>query len=573
MQSWITWAAGGTLTFGCLWAYTYASRRTRERARRARLRGAWGEAVERGGVLPNRPLREQADAGQHEDERLDEQTWSDLLLPEVVERIDRTLTAVGSQTLWRWIRRPSRSPTSLEQRSALIVELGRDRRLREQVQEVLLDFGAARGQHLVRLLWGHIEDPELPLPLLRAMPWLLLGSMVAGFMLGSLGVLALGLTIFVANIVIHNRATHSIAPMLLAMEDVGRLVRATGRLARLPAVADSEAMRPWLEELEVARAGTEPLIRKTAKLELRDPFDLAEYAKTILLYEVIRFYRAAALLRRTQGRLQRLFDVLGAMDGAQSVASLHTGESVSVPSFEAPAAAGVPPRIEAEDLRHPLIDGAVGNSLQLPTSSVLVSGSNMSGKTTFLRTVAVNAVLAQSVLTVFARRYRGTPVRVSSCINISDDLLGGRSYFRAELDTILALVRRAADGGGLLVLDEIFRGTNPLERTAAATAVLDHLAANNMVLAATHDLEIGDRVGDAFCEAHFCEIASEEDDELDFDYRLRPGRIERPNAIALLGRAGFPELVVQRAMELVRTHERPVDEALGTTVDSVTPAP
>lgn len=556
MEPWIAWGGGGALVFGGLMLYSHLTRRAQERVRKQQLLAAWGQAVERGGPEPNRSLRDQQDRDDALEGRIDAQTWADLLLGPVVERLDRTITAVGSQTLFHWVRRPLQSPAALERREAMIAALAEDPALREQIQVPLLDFGLGRGQHLARLLWGRIEDPELPLWVLRLLPPALIGSIAAGFRYSSLPLLGLALAVLIANVFIHYRATSSIAPMLPAMGDVGRLVRTAQRLARAPAVAEHPGMRPLFEELEAALPGTAPLIRRTAAQELRDPLDISEYLKIVLLLEVIRFYRAAAMLRENQPRLRRLFDAVGAIDVAQGVAGLRRSDHTCVPLFDVPSDPEAPPRIEAEDLRHPLLDHAVGNDLALATTSLLVSGSNMSGKTTFLRTVAINAVLAQSLRVVFGARYRGTLVRVATCINIADDLLGGRSYFRAELDAILRIVQQGERGGMLVVLDEIFRGTNPLERTAAATAVLDHLARNNLVLAATHDLEIGDQVGPAFGEAHLCEVARDEDDELDFDYRLRPGRIERPNAIALLGRSGYPEALVQRAVALVEARGR-----------------
>ncbi|MCY1057698.1 hypothetical protein [Nannocystis sp. SCPEA4] len=527
------------------------TRRARDRIRREQLRHGWGRPFEREGVDPARPLRESMDAAEHE--RLDDQTWRDLLLDQVVSRLDRTITAAGSQALYRWARRPLLDADALRRRHAVIEAMGRDPALREEIQTLLLDFGVGRGKHLPRVLWGRIDEPEVPLPVLRLLPVALVGSIVAGILLPSLPLLGLGAAIFVANIVIHNRASYAIAPMMLALEDVGRLVMLAQRLVQLPSVARTESLRPALDELAAMLPGTRSLVRRTTMLHFNDPFDLSEYLKTVLLLEVIRFYGAARLLRRFQPQLRRLLDVMGDLDAAQSAASLREDPATCIPRIDASDDATAPPRIHAEDLRNPLLARPVGNDLLLPSTCLLVSGSNMSGKTTFLRTVATNAVLAQSLCVVYGTSYRGAPVRVASCIGIADDLLSGRSYYRAELDAILRIVRGAEAGPCLVVLDEIFRGTNPLERTAAAVAVLQHLAGRHLVLAATHDLEIGEQMGGAFSEAHFCEVATE-DGELDFDYRLRPGRIERPNAIALLARTGFPDDIVQRAMHLVEAH-------------------
>ncbi|WP_373372049.1 MutS-related protein [Nannocystis radixulma] len=136
---------------------------------------------------------------------------------------------------------------------------------------------------------------------------------------------------------------------------------------------------------------------------------------------------------------------------------------------------------------------------------------------------------------------RATHDIVASCIGIADDLLSGRSYYRAELDAILRIVRGAEAGPCLVVLDEIFRGTNPLERTAAAVAVLQHLASRHLVLAATHDLLRGRHRGRRA--------------RLRLPPAPRPHRA--PQRHRPLARTGFPDDIVQRAMQTSKMLPRP----------------
>lgn len=160
MASLGTWMAGGALVFATLTVYTHFTRRSRDRARRERLRRSWGQAMERGGVEPDRPRRESIDAGEAAG-RLDDQTWGDLLLGPIVAKLDRTITAVGSQTLYRWIRRPELSAETLQERDAMIEALRTDPPRREQLQDVLLDFGVL--DHLARrhLVLAATHDLEL----------------------------------------------------------------------------------------------------------------------------------------------------------------------------------------------------------------------------------------------------------------------------------------------------------------------------------------------------------------------------------------------------------------------------
>ena len=179
----------------------------------------------------------------------------------------------------------------------------------------------------------------------------------------------------------------------------------------------------------------------------------------------------------------------------------------------------------------------------------------MSGKSTFLRTVGVNAVLAQTIFTVFAQAYRAPFFRVETAIGTTDSLLEGKSYFLAELERIRGFL--TPDPAGiphLLLLDELFRGTNAMERIAAGSAVLCHLARlPGQVLVASHDLELAQLLGDAYPSFHFRELI--EDGALRFDYRLRPGPSSTKNAIALLEVLHFPREVVQEALRVAESLE------------------
>jgi len=205
------------------------------------------------------------------------------------------------------------------------------------------------------------------------------------------------------------------------------------------------------------------------------------------------------------------------------------------------------------EARHPLVADAVPSSLTLAAGrGVLVTGSNMSGKSTLLRTVGVNAVLAQTVRTCLAADYGAPVLCVRSCIGRSDDLLSGKSYYLVEVESLVALMRAGAGSAPhLFLLDEMFRGTNAVERIAAGRAVLRELAAadgapRHFVLAATHDGELVDLLPDLYAAVHFSDRIG--DEGMVFDYRLLPGRATTRNAIALLRQSGAPARVVQDAL-------------------------
>lgn len=201
---------------------------------------------------------------------------------------------------------------------------------------------------------------------------------------------------------------------------------------------------------------------------------------------------------------------------------------------------------EAEGLAHPLLpaETRVSNDLSLGRERrlLLVSGSNMSGKSTLLRTVGVNAVLGLAGAPVCAKRLKVSPLRIGASIRVQDSLLQGNSRFYAEISRVRGIVGAAAESGPLLFLmDEIFGGTNSHDRQVGAAAVIRTLIERGAIgLVTTHDLalsSIGEEMGGKAENVHF------EDDfregKIYFDYRLKPGLLERGNALALMRSIGL----------------------------------
>ena len=200
--------------------------------------------------------------------------------------------------------------------------------------------------------------------------------------------------------------------------------------------------------------------------------------------------------------------------------------------------------LRGEALRHPLLAGAVPNDLLLGGDGprvLLVSGSNMSGKSTYLRTVGVNVVLALAGAPVRAARLALTPLHAGATLRIQDSLQASKSRFYAEITRLKALADLAEGGVPLLfLLDEILHGTNSHDRRIGAEAIVRGLVAKGAIgLVTTHDLALTELAGPGgpLANAHFEDQVR--DGEIAFDYRLRPGVVQHSNAIALMRAIGL----------------------------------
>lgn len=250
--------------------------------------------------------------------------------------------------------------------------------------------------------------------------------------------------------------------------------------------------------------------------------------------------------KRRAGR--RVRDWLAAAGEAEALAAL-AALAADNPAWAAPDLDPAASVLHGRDLGHPLLSPGtcVGNDVQIgpPGSFLLVTGSNMSGKSTLLKAVGLNAVLARAGAPVCARSLRLPPVRVVACMSVKDSLVRGESFFMAELRRLKHVVDAAEAGEHartLYLLDEVLQGTNSAERRIAARAVVRRLLASGAVGAVTtHDLALADAedLAAASVAVHLTEFVGEGDEGLRFDYRLAPGVAKATNALRLLEIAGL----------------------------------
>jgi DNA mismatch repair ATPase MutS len=249
------------------------------------------------------------------------------------------------------------------------------------------------------------------------------------------------------------------------------------------------------------------------------------------------------IVEAERARLRRIVLWLGELDALCSIARLRDERSDS----SVPDLVDGPLEIHAHDLVHPLVERCIGNELAL-APGMLVTGSNMSGKSTLLRAIALNAILAQSIHTTFGH-WRAPLLSVRVVMRIRDDVDAGMSTYAVEVAAIGELVTAASERGllpSLFVLDEPFHGTNPAIRVPIVVAVFEHLAARDLVIGATHDLDVAKLLGASFERAYFAELPTG-----GFDRTLHAGIAPSTNAVELLARAGYPAELLAR-VERVR---------------------
>ncbi len=477
------------------------------------------------------------------------------------ELLSGARTQIGEETLAAWLMGPA-DPAVVRARQGAVKELAPRVDLREDL--AVLGEDARTGVHADALAaWGD-RAPLFDRPGVPVWAWPITGAgaiAAAGlitWVAAKLGVVqiapetlaAVGIYV-VATYLLCGTIARSVRPRTGAiLRDVGEAAHDLDLLAGV--LGRLEAERFPAARLAALRAAFDvegqPPSRRIARLRalmsLVDSRDhlLVRLIGPLLLWDLHLAY-AIERWRRMSGRSVRPW--LVAVGEIEALCAL-AGYGYEHPDDVFPDLDGGPPEFDGEGLAHPLMSEAVAvrNDVRLTGDLrvLVVSGSNMSGKSTLLRTVGVNAVLAQAGAPVRARRLRLTPLAIGASIRIEDSLRAGVSRFYAEITRLGRIVRRAGETPPVLFLvDELLHGTNSHDRRIGAEAIVRGLVARGAIgLVTTHDLalaHVADALESRAANVHFQDVLDA--GRMRFDYRMRPGVVQHSNALELMRSVGL----------------------------------
>jgi hypothetical protein len=477
--------------------------------------------------------------------RIDERTWEDLDLGAVFRAIDRTRSSVGQAALYRLLRTPVDNPEAWAARARTIGSLTDGGAERQRIAKTLGKLGFQKDGEIYGFfsyIGSTIQDSKrFIFPVLGILAVL---SLAAPVFLGLSGIVVIaGITIL--NFVVHFSHKAEVEVESPSFAYLHRLLVAAERLSRL----EAPALRPEQARLQTLLPGLRMLKSRTRFLfgggglsgDIAEMF--AEYIKILFLLEVSAYFFSHNEMIRRMAALKEVYRIVGEADALTAVASFRA-ESPACITPEITAGTRL---LDARDIVHPLLPEPVANSVRLDGRGMIVTGSNMSGKSTFLRTIGVNQVLAVTLCTAFARGYRASFFLTVSSITSRDSIQAGESHYLVEAKRMLFILNALKEKRPLLVIiDEILSGTNSEERIVASIRILTSMARSaGLIVAATHDRGIAAALTGLYANSHFTHVIGEAAREaaarpLEFDYVLRDGIVERGNAIRLLAHIGFP---------------------------------
>ncbi|MGN0430951.1 MAG: hypothetical protein ACI4EQ_01180 [Lachnospiraceae bacterium] len=480
--------------------------------------------------------------------QVDDITWNDLGLDDVFKRINDTYSSAGEEMLYYMLRTPVFEEERLQHLEDVVTYFTTHMEERVGVQLALNKLGGT-GRFS---MYDYLDHLDMLGKRSNLKHWILdalfIPAVIFCMVNASLGILCLvGLMLF--NILIYFKEKNEIDTYITSFVYAMKLIETAGHI--LPDgeklfKEERELLKKHKQGLNRFKSGSFWLMSSGRMSGSGNPLDiLLDYFRMVFHLDLIKFNSMLEQVREHTHDIDMLFSVLGYLDAAIAIGAYR--QSVSgeycVPVLHTEKEA----MLKAEELYHPLIENPVKNSIAADRG-VLLTGSNASGKSTFLKTVALNAIFAQTIHTVLADSYEGSYFHICSSMALRDDLTGGESYYIVEIRAIKRILD-IVDAGKHQVLcfvDEVLRGTNTVERIAASTEILKSLSGKKVIcFAATHDVELTHLLADEYENYHFEEEIK--DGDVCFNYRLLSGKATTRNAIKLLSVMGYEDRIIDKA--------------------------
>jgi hypothetical protein len=478
--------------------------------------------------------------------RLTNQTIDDIDFLKLFEFVDRTTSRVGQQFLFKKVIEPT---NFLEDPSKKIIHLlSTNSKLREQIQLELLRLNSRNAYYISSLLNDSLPEKPKWFKLLTIELIIMLCLISLSFKFPVL-VLVLLVPVMI-NMALHYWNKNNTFQFAKSVPQLNVLINVSKNLIKKQGLPADSSVKESISNLKSFQ-------RKSGFISFEEQtglsgelgvvgFIFTEMIKIFFLIEVFFTFEIVKELKDKKSSITTLFDYVGNIDAAISIAALRAS---SLKTCE-PVFTENKKEAFFTNVYHPLIENCTKNSLTINNKGILITGSNMSGKSTFLRTLTINSILAQTIYTCFGDEFSSPILKQFSSIRIADNLFEGKSYYFQEVSTVGSLIAEVRSPyQNLFVLDEVFKGTNTVERIAAAKAILSYLNRdNNIVIVSTHDIELAEMLGDEYDLHHFTETI--ENNELHFDHRIKAGPVTTRNAIKILELSDYPVDIIREAREI-----------------------
>lgn len=469
------------------------------------------------------------------DSEVDDITWYDLDMFAIFDLINATYSSVGSEALYQRLRNFDLGKA--DKTEALIAFYEKNPHIRENVQYHFARLGKQDNNFTKDYLANGVKKE--------------LGNFWTFLLLGCLPILGILLLIFrqgpgillligaiLINVVYYLMKKNELETELNSMRYLVQTIALAEKIAKEP-IPDQAAIKENLKPLKgIATWGFSFRPKGTSEIDM-----IMDYVNMMFMIPFIAYNFVLKKISNHSQKAINLWELLGNQEVAIAILNFRTYMPLScIPEFRDGS-------VEAESVYHPLVNGAIVNPVDWHQNT-LITGSNASGKSTYVKAIAISCVLSQTINTAVAESFALQPGHVITSMAIEDDIFEGDSYFIAETKSIKRLLNLVQTNiRCYCFIDEILKGTNTVERIAASSSVVAWIADHpSLAFVATHDIELTEILKNKCANLHFSETVTDEEG-VTFDYKVKEGPSTSRNAIALLKVLQYPQAVVANAQK------------------------
>lgn len=544
MADWVVYL-GGTCIAVLLVIYNIIiSERNRKARFLKQIEEQWGNFVNREYTQEEYECISHYSTSMESTWEVDDITWNDLDMDRIFKAMNHTQSSLGAEVLYDMLRKPVFSNDVLQKREKLICFMADHKEERTKMQVIFGQIGRTREYAITDYMsmLDHVKQKSNVIHYITAA--LSAAALMSLFLDPVIGILLVILA-FAVSASTYYKEKALVEPYLISFAYLLRMMNAAEKLCK----EKLEGLEEYQKSLKVGNRSLAGF-RKNAGLVMSmknsgSPLDvLMDYIRMFFHVDLIKFNHMVSVLQNRIVECKEMMATIGLLEAAIAIASFRE----ALPYYSRPVLKEEKKAyFQAEGLYHPMIEAPVANDISV-RKGALITGSNASGKSTFLKTAAINAILAQTIHTSMAKSYQAPFFRIYSSMSLRDNLAGNESYYMVEikaLGRILDAVHRK-DTPVLTFVDEVLRGTNTVERIAASSHILLELNQEHVIsFAATHDIELTYLLEQHYHNFHFTEEVQQGD--ISFSYHLFSGRAQSRNAIKLLSLLGYEKKIVESA--------------------------
>ncbi|WP_432664518.1 hypothetical protein R9X47_28815 [Wukongibacter baidiensis] len=483
------------------------------------------------------------------DEKIDDVTWNDLEMDNVFCRINNCNSFVGEQILYSKLHCLPKNNLYRDLFEKKVSFFTSNDKEREEIQLLLCSLGKDDSAYYLPIFMDNLDLNRISgIWRYWTMQILLALSVLPAIVLQDSKLLFITVGVFLINMIIYAigkikyEVNLDMLNSIIGVINIGNKIADTSRLSYENEFSDLKKVAVPFKKVSYMISIIQ---RKKEAAFSGDIVGLIyDYLIGATLWDFVKYDQIIRTVKDRRNEFMELYKMLGEIDMAITISSFRE----SLPQYCTPIFSEEH-ELQIKQIYHPLIDEPVCNTVSLDNSCI-ITGSNASGKSTYIKAIAINVILAQSIHTCMAKQMILPYARVITSMAVRDDLMAGESYYIKEIKYLKRIIQNLSEERLVIcVIDEILRGTNTEERIAASASILRFLSKKNCIaIVASHDIELTQILDNLYDNYHFTEQMQEKD--IIFDYKIYKGASNSKNAIKLLKYVGFPDEIIAEARNI-----------------------